>query len=185
MTNAATARAMAGRRRSATTTAVARHFVALSTNAEAVREVRHRHRQHVRLLGLGRRPLLDGFGHRPVDDDRHRARRTSATCWRASTPWTSISAPRRSSATCRCCWACWPSGTTISSARRPSASCPTSSNLARFPAYLQQLQMESNGKHVDLAGPRASTCRPARSSGASRAPTASTRSTSSSTRARS
>ncbi len=34
--------------------------------------VRHRHRQHVRLLGLGRRPLLDGLGHRPVHDDRDR-----------------------------------------------------------------------------------------------------------------
>ena len=33
-------------------------------------EVRHRHGQHVRLLGLGRRPLLDGLGHRPVDDAR-------------------------------------------------------------------------------------------------------------------
>jgi glucose-6-phosphate isomerase len=29
---------------------------------------------------------------------------------------------------------------------------PYSSQLARFPAYLQQLQMESNGKHVDLQG---------------------------------
>ena len=29
---------------------------------------------------------------------------------------------------------------------------PYSAYLARFPAYLQQLQMESNGKHVDLAG---------------------------------
>jgi glucose-6-phosphate isomerase len=27
---------------------------------------------------------------------------------------------------------------------------PYAANLARFPAYLQQLQMESNGKHVDL-----------------------------------
>ena len=31
---------------------------------------------------------------------------------------------------------------------------PYSSHLARFPAYLQQLQMESNGKHVDLQGQR-------------------------------
>jgi glucose-6-phosphate isomerase len=31
---------------------------------------------------------------------------------------------------------------------------PYSSNLGRFPAYLQQLQMESNGKSVDLAGRR-------------------------------
>src|SRR5208283_3419526 len=29
---------------------------------------------------------------------------------------------------------------------------PYADNLKRFPAYLQQLQMESNGKHVDLAG---------------------------------
>jgi glucose-6-phosphate isomerase len=29
---------------------------------------------------------------------------------------------------------------------------PYSAHLARFPAYLQQLQMESNGKHVDLTG---------------------------------
>ena len=29
---------------------------------------------------------------------------------------------------------------------------PYSADLGRFPAYLQQLQMESNGKHVDLAG---------------------------------
>ena len=34
------------------------------------REVRHRHRQHVRVLGLGRRALLDGLGDRSVDDDR-------------------------------------------------------------------------------------------------------------------
>jgi glucose-6-phosphate isomerase len=31
---------------------------------------------------------------------------------------------------------------------------PYSADLGRFPAYLQQLQMESNGKHVDLAGRR-------------------------------
>ena len=29
---------------------------------------------------------------------------------------------------------------------------PYADNLKRFPAYLQQLQMESNGKHVDLGG---------------------------------
>ena len=37
-------------------------------------EVRHRHGQHVRLLGLGRRPLLLRLRHRPVADARHRAR---------------------------------------------------------------------------------------------------------------
>ena len=34
--------------------------------------VRHRHRQHVRVLGLGRRALLDGLGDRPLDDAGHR-----------------------------------------------------------------------------------------------------------------
>src|SRR5438309_1554984 len=37
-------------------------------------QVRHRPAQHVRVLGLGRRPLFDGLGDRPVDDDRHRPR---------------------------------------------------------------------------------------------------------------
>ena len=36
-------------------------------------QVRHRHRQHVRVLGLGWRPLFDGFGDRPLDHARHRS----------------------------------------------------------------------------------------------------------------
>ena len=60
---------------------------------------------------------------------------------------------------------------------------PYDQYLKRFPAYLQQLTMESNGKRVTLEGGR-STTRPGRSSGASRARTGSTPSTSSSTRAR-
>ena len=55
---------------------------------------------------------------------------------------------------------------------------PYEQYLKRFPAYLQQLTMESNGKHVTLDGAAVSTTRPARSTGASRAPTGSTRSTS-------
>ena len=61
-----------GARRARRRGAVAKHFVAVSTNAEQVSRVRHRHRQHVRLLGLGRRPLLDGLGDRAVDDAGHR-----------------------------------------------------------------------------------------------------------------
>ena len=36
--------------------------------------VRHRHGQHVRFLGLGGRSLLNGFGHRPLDDVGDRPR---------------------------------------------------------------------------------------------------------------
>ena len=82
--------------------AVAKHFVAVSTNAEKVSEVRHRHGQHVRLLGLGRRPLLDGLGDRPVHDARHRPGQFPRDARRLPRRWTSISAPRRSSRICRC-----------------------------------------------------------------------------------
>ena len=54
---------------------------------------------------------------------------------------------------------------------------PYANDLARFPAYLQQLDMESNGKSVDLDGKRVGARHRARSSGANRARTASTRST--------
>ena len=47
--------------------------------------VRHRHRQHARVLGLGRRPLLLRLGHRLLAHGRHRAGRPSARCWPAST----------------------------------------------------------------------------------------------------
>ena len=48
---------------------------------------------------------------------------------------------------------------------------PYHHGLKRLPAYLQQLEMESNGKRVDRDGARRSPTRPARSSGASRART--------------
>ena len=44
---------------------------------------------------------------------------------------------------------------------------PYDQYLKRFPAYLQQLTMESNGKHVTLERRAGSTDRPARSTGAS------------------
>ena len=82
--------------------AVARHFVAVSTNTAEVDEVRHRHRQHVWLLGLGGRALLDGLGNRFVDHDRDRSRAVPRRCSPASTRWMSTSAPRPSIAICRC-----------------------------------------------------------------------------------
>ena len=59
---------------------------------------------------------------------------------------------RRSSATCRCCSASSTSGTATSTASRAAASRRTREALQRLPAYLQQLEMESNGKRVDRAG---------------------------------
>ena len=61
---------------------------------------------------------------------------------------------------------------------------PYDQYLSRFAAYFQQGDMESNGKSVTLDGRTRGLLRRAPSSGASPAPTGSTPSTSSSTRAR-
>ena len=82
--------------------AIAKHFVAVSTNAQRGRRVRDRHGEHVRFLGLGGGPLLDGLGHRPLHDAGDRPGSASTSCSPASTRWTSTSAPPPSSATCRC-----------------------------------------------------------------------------------
>ncbi len=59
---------------------VAKHFVALSTNTKEVDQVRHRPREHVRVLGLGRRALLALVVDRPVDRARRSASTTSRSC---------------------------------------------------------------------------------------------------------
>ncbi len=100
----------------------------------------------------------------------------------ASTPSTSTSAPRRLLPTSRSCWACSTSGTGTFLGAQTHAVLPYAQQLHRFPAYLQQLTMESNGKGVRWDGSPVTT-ETARCSGASPAPTASTPSTSSSTRA--
>ena len=51
---------------------------------------------------------------------------------------------------------------------------PYDQYMHRFPAYFQQGDMESNGKSTSIAKASPSTIPPARSSGASPAPTAST-----------
>ena len=105
--------------------AIAKHFVAVSTNAEAVAKVRHRHREHVRVLGLGRRPLLDGFRDRPLDHARDRPRelhryarrfpRNRRTLSHRALRKKSTSPARSASA----------SGTTTSSAPKPPQCCHT------------------------------------------------------------
>ena len=103
MTNAATARdwllAAPGRRR--------RRGPPLRGRVDQPRRrgrVRHRPGQHVRLLGLGGRPLLLRLGGGPVADGRHRLRAVPPRCWPASTPWTRTSPPRPSKRTCPCSW---------------------------------------------------------------------------------
>ena len=100
LTNAHTARAWC-LRALGDERAVRRHFVAVSTNAEGVAKFGIDPANMFGVLGLGRRPLLDGLGDRALDHAGDRAPSTSARCSPGSTRWTSISAPRPSSATCR------------------------------------------------------------------------------------
>ena len=127
MTNARTARRVGRWRRCGDETAVAKHFVAVSTNAEEVAKFgidtenmfgfwdwvggRYSMDSAIGLstmvaIGPERfRDMLAGFH---AMDEHFR-----------TTP--------RSSGTCRCSWACWRSGTATSSAPRPSPCCPTTS----------------------------------------------------------
>ena len=114
--------------------------------------IRDRYGQHVRVLGLGRRPLFDGLGDRPIDDDRHRARTTSARCSPASTRWTSTfrTAPfEKNLPVLLGLLGIWNNDFF---GAQTVAVLPYEQYLKRFPAYLQQLTMESNGKHVTLDG---------------------------------
>ena len=102
MTNARTAREWSLAGLGGDEAAVAKHFVAVSTNAEEVAKFGIDTDEHVRLLGVGRRPLLDGLGDRPLDHARDRPRPLRRDAAPASTRWTSTSARRRRPRTCRC-----------------------------------------------------------------------------------
>ena len=146
------------------------------------RRVRHRHGQHVRVLGLGRRPLLLRLGHRPLADGRHRPGPLPRDAGRLP--------PRRRALPHR------PAG-----GERPAAA-GAAGHLVRQllrravarRAALQPLLLQvhrlppaaGHGVQRQVRGPRGQPRRladRARSSGARPAPTASTRTTSCCTRA--
>ncbi len=97
------------------------------------REVRHRHREHVRLLGVGGRPLLDGLGDRPLDHagDRPRPLRRDA----GRLPRDGRALPRGAAGRepAGADGAARRSGTATSSAPRPAASSPTTSTCTASP----------------------------------------------------
>ena len=112
---------MGARTRSATRPAIAKHFVAVSTNADGGAEVRDRPGEHVRLLGLGRRPLLDGLRDRPLDDARDRARGVRRPARRLPRHGRALPHDAARAEPPGAAWGSSASGTATSSARRPSA----------------------------------------------------------------
>ena len=133
MTNAHSARAWSLRGLGGDEAAVAKHFVAVSTNEEGVKAFGI---DPANMFGFwewvgGRYSMDSAIGlSTMVAIGRERLR---ASCWPASTPSTSTSAPRRSSATCPCSWGCCRSGTATSSAPRRSPCCPTTSTSSASP----------------------------------------------------
>ena len=175
LTNAGTARTGCPPR--SAKAAVAKHFVAVSTNEEACRDVRHRPGQHVRLLGLGRRPLLGRLGDRPVADGRDRPRGLPRDARRLprhgrALPHGAVRAEHAG--------ADGPAGHLVRRLlrrARPRRSCRTASTsrVPRVPpAARHGVQRQVGGPGRDAP----STCRPARWCGARPARTASTPTTS-------
>ena len=160
-----------------------RHFVAVSTNAAGGRGLRHRPRQHVRLLGLGRRPLLALVGDRPVADaSRIGPERFARTARRLPRMDEHFRTAPLEAQRCRCCWPCSASGTAISSDAQTHAVLPYDQYLTPLPGLPAAAR---HGEQRQVGRPRRpsrSLATPARSSGASPAPTASTPSTSCCTR---
>ena len=91
------------------------------------RRVRDRPRQHVRVLGLGRRPLLLRLGHRVLADGGHRAGGLRRDARRVPHRRPRTSPTRPSRRTSRSSRGCSTSGTTTCSAPRPTPCCPTAS----------------------------------------------------------
>ena len=131
--------------------AIAKHFVAVSTNAKKVAE-----------FGIDVANMFgfwDWVGGRYSMDSAIGLSTLIAigpenfsTCSPASTRWMSTSAPPRGNATSPCSWDCSASGTANFFDAHTQAVLPYDQYLKRFPAYLQQLTMESNGKSVTLDG---------------------------------
>ena len=140
----------------------ARHFVGSDHQPGGGRCLRHPH--HLRVLGLGGRALLAVVGHRPADRHRHRRGRLSRPAGRRACDGPAF---RRRAAGEQPAGALglldvWYRNFHGFTSRSIA---PYHSALRRLPAYLQQLEMESNGKRVDLAGAAAALWHLARAVG--------------------
>jgi glucose-6-phosphate isomerase len=108
--------------------------------------------------------------------------RLSSNCWPAPAPWINTSSRHAPADNLPLTLALLSLWNTDFLGASTAAVLPYSQSLSLLPAYLQQLEMESNGKQVDRDGDPVGA-RPARCSGARPAPTASIPSTNCSIRA--
>ena len=141
------------------------------------RRLRHRPRQRLRVLGLGRRPLLRRLRDRHLTRGRHRARAVRRVPARLPHDGRALPHHRACGATCRRSWGCSTSGTPTSSVRRPTRCSPTPSSCTASRRTSSSSRWSPTARGcAGTAAPSPPT--PARCSGASQGPTASTPSTS-------
>ena len=155
MTNAATRSRLAARgARAATRQAVARHFVAVSTNAAKVAEFGIDTANMFEFWDWvgGRYSMDSAIGLSTMLADR--PGRLPRACSTASTRWTSTFAPRPFERNLPVLMGLLTVWYTNFFGAQTVAVLPYEQYLKRFPAYLQQLTMESNGKPVTLDGSR-------------------------------
>ncbi len=150
---------------------------------EAGRRLRHQHRQHVRLLGLGRRTLLGGLGDRIVGDGGHRPRAVRRLPGRV--PPRRRALPHRAAGGQRA-GAARPHRAVVQRVLRRADA--RGAAVLQRPVAVRRLSAAADHGVQRQVGARRRHAghhrAPAKSSGANREPTASTRSTSCSTRAR-
>ena len=102
------------------------------TRAE-VRDVRHRAGEHVRVLGLGRRPLFAVVVDRPADRARRRLRSLRADARRRARDGRALPHRADRAERCRSCSACSASGMRACSAPTRTRCCRTSSTCSACP----------------------------------------------------
>ena len=148
MTNAQTRPRLAARQALGEATRSRKHFVAVSTNAKEVARFGIDAGEHVRVLGLGRRPLLAVVARSACRSRSPSASSASRSCSTARTRWTSTSAPRRSSRTCPVILALLGVWYRNFLGATRTRSCPTTSTCTASPPTSSRCDMESNGKSV-------------------------------------
>ena len=102
--------------------------------------------------GLGRRALFGLVGGGPVLRHRPGAGGRSSACWPAPRPWTPTSRPRRWRANAPVLLALAHVFNRNGLGRPVRAVVPYAQRLRLLPTFLQQLEMESNGKRVTPTG---------------------------------
>ena len=128
------------------------HFIAITANPAKAQAFGIPASADIADVGLGRRALFAVVRHRAAHRHCHRLGQLSKRCCMAQQRWMRTTAARRSPPTCRPCSALLEWWYSTYWQAHSALVLPYSHRLRLFPAFLQQLSMESLGKSVDVDG---------------------------------